>query len=156
MVGSEADLRRGAGDGAAHLWVIQLGYLVAVGTDQKLAGVFLAGMGAAGVGVEAFDTVDQAVFEQELQGAVDCRWRTVEPLCAHLFEQCVGADRLMAAPDQLQHPLALFSQTAIALGADARCLRHGGCDAAAVVMRGEAVVGDVGHGTGYADGVELL
>ena len=73
-------------------------------------GVGVAGVVAADEGVEAFDTVDQAVFEQKFQGAVDggrCGTGTVG---AQLVQQRVGAHRLPGAQHQFQHLAAQLGQ----------------------------------------------
>ncbi len=45
-------------DGFFDLGVIQLGNALALRTDQELAGVVFAGVGAAGVGIEAFNAMN--------------------------------------------------------------------------------------------------
>ena len=64
------------------------------------------GLWAADEGVEGFEAVDQAVLHQEIEGAVDRRRRRAAAVALQLLEQLIGADRRMAAPDQLQHAAA--------------------------------------------------
>ena len=75
------------------------------------------GMAAADEGVHALDAMDQPVLDQEIERAIDGRRRRAEILVAQLVEQRVGADRLVARPHQLEHPLAQRREAQALVGA---------------------------------------
>lgn len=75
-------------------------------TNQEQRAVALARVRAAHKRIEAVDAVHKPLFKQKIQRAVDRgRCRPVA-VFGELFQQRVGTDRLMAGPDQFQHPLA--------------------------------------------------
>ena len=77
----------------------------------------VVGLRAADEGVEAVDSMDQALGHQELEGAVH-RWRLRRAhRIAERREQIIGLDRPMAAPDQLQHPAPQRGEPNAALSA---------------------------------------
>ncbi len=62
-------------------------------------------MTATDKSVERGDPVRQSLFEQKFQRPVD-RWRCrIETFTTELFQNLVGAEWLVALPDQLQYPL---------------------------------------------------
>ena len=62
---------------------------------------------AADKGVERGDTVNQAVFQEEIQGTVDRGWRgTAAVFIAQHAKNVISPQRLVAGPDQFQHPFA--------------------------------------------------
>lgn len=75
-------------------------------TDQEQRAVTFARVRAADKRIEAIDAVHKPLFEQKIQCAVDRGRRGPVAVFGELFQQGVGADRLVAGPDQFQHPLA--------------------------------------------------
>lgn len=62
-----------------------------------------AGTVAADESVQTFYAVNQALFQQKIEGAVNGRGFGGRVDRFDLIEQVVGFDRLMAVPDQFQH-----------------------------------------------------
>ncbi len=59
------------------------------------------------------------MFEQEVQCSIDSGWCAVKSITPEFFENGVGTNRLVAFPNQFQHPLALFGKAAITLTTNA-------------------------------------
>src|SRR5262249_28983234 len=117
----EADLLGARGDRGADAGIVELGRRLAAGADQELPDMALVGIGAADIGVERFDAVDEAVLDQELERAIDGGRLRAHTLLAEAIEQRVGTDRRVALPDQLEHAPALIGEPraarqALALG----------------------------------------
>ncbi len=143
VVGGKAVLLRAVADGSRYSGVVHFRHLVALRADQELAAVFIAGVSAAGVGVEAFDAVNETMFQQKIQRPVDRGRRAVKAFCAQLFQNSVGPHRFVAVPYQLQHPLALGGEAAFAFAADLFCVCQGCLDAVTVVVSFKGVIGGV-------------
>ena len=94
----------------------------------------LAGMAAADEGVHALDAVDQAVLDQEVERAIDGGRRRAEVLVAQLVEQRIGADRLVARPDELEHAAAQRREAQVLVRAQLLGRREGILDAVLVVV----------------------
>ena len=96
-------LRAGAG---GDLAAFDLRHLAAAGADQELAGVALFRLGAADIGVQGFQPMDQALGNKEIQRAIDCRRgrRTGAGARLQRLQDRIGADGLMLAPDDLRAP----------------------------------------------------
>ena len=78
----------------------------------------LVGLGAADEGVAGFDAVDEALRDEELEGAVDGRRLRADAGLAQGIEDLIGADRLVAAPDELEHAASNLGQVGAAAAAD--------------------------------------
>ena len=80
---------------------------MATAADQKLTLVTVLRTGATDEGVQGRNPVHQPLLQEKVQRAVD-RWRRRSSaiLPRQGIENVVGAERLVAGPDQLQHPLA--------------------------------------------------
>ncbi len=103
--------------------------------DQELPGVVGCRLVASDEGVEALDTMDQTVFEQELQGPVDGRRCGASAFALQHVENVVGAHRLVAAPYQFQYPLTQLRQSDATPGTDFPRLQDRDLDALVMVMR---------------------
>lgn len=68
------------------------------------------GLGAADKGVQAFQPMDQAVLQQEVERAIDCRRRRLLTFGLQAVEDLVSPDRAMARPDEFEHPAPLGRQ----------------------------------------------
>ena len=93
-------------------------------------------MVAADESVEALDPVDQALFHQEVERAIDRRRRGRFIALPEVIQDCIGPHRPVAVPDQLQHPAAERRQSGPTLGANRFGQTQCVCNAAGVVMRG--------------------
>src|SRR5690606_26417874 len=94
-----------------HVEVLELDRRMAAVADQERHRMLRrARMVAGDEGVDRFELVDEAVGEQEVERAVDRRWRGGAGTLAFdvvagadLFEQVVGLDRLAGVGDQSEH-----------------------------------------------------
>ena len=118
-----------------QLLVVDLGRIAAIAANEKVGLVGQARLGTADIGVEPIDPVDQPFAAEEFQRAVDRRRRHAPPARRQLVEDLVGADRRVAAPDQLQDPLAQLGEPGPSAGAQVLGAAHGRADAAMVVVR---------------------
>jgi zinc transport system substrate-binding protein len=128
--------RSGTGDyGLADHRLLQLDGRVALAADQELALVGKLRLIAADEGVERGNAVDQAVFQEKIQRTVDRRRRRATTVFfAQHGEDVIGAQRLVALPDQLQHPFAQGGQAQTLARTDALRFGQGVTDAAGMVM----------------------
>jgi hypothetical protein len=101
-----------------HAFVFKLHGRVATVADQERHRMLQPGLVAAHEGIDRFQFVDEAVFEQEIERAVHggrCR----RPLVvAQVVEQVVGLDRLVGFGHEAQNLLAQRRQPEAALLAD--------------------------------------
>lgn len=67
-------------------------------------------MNAADKGIQTGDPMDEAMCNQEFERAVYGRRRHPAALTAQSIKQRIGADWLVAAPNQFQHTAAQFRQ----------------------------------------------
>ena len=79
--------------------------------------------------------MDQALAAEELERPIDRRRCHAPRTFGKLIEDLIGADRRVAAPDQLQHLRAQFRQTCAATGAQIVRLADRGVDAMAMIVR---------------------
>ena len=120
--------------------------------DQEIAAMRMLRLGAADKGVAALDAMDQPLFDQEVERAIDGRRRHPATLtigfagAGQLVDEFVGADRSMALPDQGQNLTAQLGQPGAALAAHdvGRRQRIGHAMGVVVLMSGKAF--SVGHG----------
>src|SRR5262245_32838469 len=85
--------------------------------------------------VQAFDLVDEALLQQELQGPVDRgRGGRLGILRSQPVEQGIGADRYMAVPDHLEDPPAQGGHFGAPFLANDLCTRQGIVDAMLVIV----------------------
>ena len=103
-VSREAGLAETAVEGRRNRGVVELGDLAAATADQEEGAMRRLGCLAADEGVEALDTMHQPLGHQEVERAVDRGWGDGAPLAAEQLQQLIGADRCVAAPDELEHP----------------------------------------------------
>ena len=78
------------------------------------------GIGAADICVQRLDAVDKAMLFKEFERAIDSRWRSLAPGFIECIENCIGTDRLVAAPDQFQDAPTRFRQSQPLAGAQLR------------------------------------
>src|SRR5258708_7643551 len=130
----EALVHGAAPDRLAETAVVELRGHTAAAADQELHQMRFAGMGAPDECVQRFDAVDEPALEQEVQRPIDGRRGGVAAVLLQAVEDGVGADRPMAAPDQLQHPATDRGQPLAGLAADALGGVEGGGDAMVVVV----------------------
>src|SRR5690625_7760406 len=85
--------------------------------NQKLPVMLFVGMEAADKGAEGFQTVDEVVFEQEVQCPVDCWRRGIGLVGLQLVQQVMGLDRPGGFDNQFKDPATVGRQTPPAPGA---------------------------------------
>src|SRR5262245_18937149 len=90
--------------------VVQFSRRTAAAADEKLADMVAVRMHASDEGIEASDAVDQTVRDQKVQCAVNRGRCHATALTPEALENRIGADRLVAAPDQLQHAPSPFGE----------------------------------------------
>ena len=105
-----------------HALVADLDRTRADVADQERNLVRLVRMMAADERVDRFELVDKAIFEQEIERAVDGRRRGVAAVVAELVEQVIGLDRFFGRGDQFEHLQAQRRQPQAAQLARARNL----------------------------------
>jgi len=101
---------------------------------------------AAEEGVQGVDAMHQPRLHQELEGAIHRGRRGLVALLGELGQDLVGADRLVGAPDDLQHALADRREVEPAARADLDRRGHGPVDAGAVVVLPGLTRSGLGHG----------
>ena len=107
--GGVGDVAEGFGDAL----VLDLVDAAAVAADQELDGVVVADAFLAGdEGVEAFDAVDEAVLEEEVERAVDGGGHGVVADGLEAVEHGVGADGALALEHDAEHVAADVGQFA--------------------------------------------
>ena len=74
-------------------------------------------MMATDEGIHRSQPVDKALLQQEIERAIDRGRRRPEILGAELVEERVGADRLVARPDEFQHTAAQRREAKVPGGA---------------------------------------
>ena len=89
---------------------------------------------AAQIGIEAVDPVDQTFAAEKLQRPIDRGRRHAPAVLGQLIEDLIGADRRMAAPDQLEYPASQLGQARTAAGAQIVRLADRGMNATAMVV----------------------
>ena len=72
--------------------------------------MILSGLGAADIGVQRLEPVDQPGGQQERERAIDRRRRGGTAFVAQLVEQLIGADRAVVLPHELEDPPAQGGQ----------------------------------------------
>ena len=86
--------------------------------------------------VAAFDAVDEAVFHQEIQRAVDRDRRRPRHRLGEFVDHLIGAERTVAGQQRLQHLTPDRGEFLRPLGADLLGMRDGVRGAAAVIVIG--------------------
>ena len=72
----------------------------------------------------------QAIFQEKIQRPIDGRWRGAAAVgLAQHGQDVVGAQRLVAVPDQFQYAFAQGGQAQTLTRADAFCFSQGVADA---------------------------
>jgi len=84
--------------------------------------------------IAGFDAVDQPLFDQELERAIDRRRLGTAAVGPQGFQNLVSADRRMALPDQLQDPPANVGQPCAAFTAQRLRRAQSFSDAMVVIM----------------------
>ena len=130
------------GYGGFDLGVIQLRSLTATATDEELRSMVKSRMVATDKGIQRIDAMDEPVPEEEIEGAVHCRWRRFVSVQGQLLQKIVGAHRSMIGPDQLQDPAAQLGQANASLATIAFRLVQGLRHAVLVIVigRGELLM----------------
>lgn len=113
----EALSSTGLRDDGGNARIDQFLGIAAARAHQELPGMEGAGGGAADKGVQAFDAVDQALFQQEIQRTIHGQRRHPFAVGRQILQNGIGAARLMAGPDQFQHARPLCCQAHAAFGA---------------------------------------
>ena len=93
-------------DQAIDVGVIKLGYRSAFPANQKLTGVGPSGIRAADIRIDRIQPVYQIGFDQKIQRPIDCRWRRLFTIAVDSIEDIVGADWLVAVPDEFKNTAA--------------------------------------------------
>ena len=127
---------------------LELGDLVAVATDQELRATAMPGVNAGNKSVKAFDAMNQAFLQQEIERAIDNRWRDlfVRSGAIQLGQDIVGAHWLVAGKQDFEHLPAARGQPQIAFGAELRGLGQQLALATAMVMLTKSDTGGLGFG----------
>ena len=84
--------------------------------------------------VEGIKPVNKIRFNQELQRAVNSRWRSLLPLLLQALKDIVCSHGLMAAPDELEDSFSLSGESQTTLTAYAFCVLHRLLDTRPVVV----------------------
>lgn len=72
-------------------------------------------MRATDTGMQTLEFMDQALFQQEIQRAVDCRRRGISDRLPKTIEYVVGADGSTGSANQFQHLAALRGEYCFAM-----------------------------------------
>lgn len=127
----EAGALGGAGKGVADGVVVDLRHLAAAAADQELGGVGVL-VETTDEGGQALHAVDDALGEQEVEGAVYGRRRGAAAVGAKAVEQLVGADRGLGLQDQAEDEAAQVRQAGVATpaqrGGAVELRLHGGAE----------------------------
>lgn len=91
----------------------EFGDHMALGADEHVASVALGGVGAADVGIQAGDMVDEADMLQKFEGAVGDGGVFV----IHLGHDFGGGEGFVALPEDLEDFFALRGEADLAFGA---------------------------------------
>ena len=75
-------------------------------------------IGAADIGVQAFDPMDKTLLDQEIERPIDRERGDAFALDRHVVQDGVGAARPVPAPDQLKHLPPDGGQARAARGAE--------------------------------------
>ena len=134
MHGRESEPVGLLGHDRVDIGIVQLDNRAAAPADQELAGMGSRRVGAADVGVERVEPVNETGLDQEIERPVDGRWRGRLTLPTQLVENVVGTDRLVTVPDEGQHPAPQFREAQAAFAAEPLRRRDGGGYAAVVVV----------------------
>lgn len=102
LLDGEAVGAGGGFEGVLEGGVFELLDDAAIVADQELGGVGVVVQGAGDEGGEAFEAVDEAVFEQEVEGAVDGGRGGPAAGGFELVEQIVGAEGAVGGQDEGQ------------------------------------------------------
>jgi len=132
---AEALVLSATGRGLDDPFIGDLNGLMTSSANQELADMPIFGMVAANEGIQRFQPMDETLFQQEIQRAIDGRRRCRAVIYLQLVENCIGADRGMAVPNQLQHPPPDRGQADAALLAEGLRTPERIDDAIAVIMR---------------------
>ena len=92
-----------APQGFADGLIVDLSGTATAVTDHEMPAMGLVGRDATDKCVERLDAVDKTVHEEKLERPIDRRRRRASPFAVQFLENVIGAPRLMAAPNQLQH-----------------------------------------------------
>lgn len=128
----EAEAPGGVFESMGKFVVLEFGDLAAGAADEELRGVVVVLIGdAPDEGGQTFELVDEALFLEEFERAVDGGRGGAVAGAAKLVEQVVGAGRCVAVEDQAENLAAEVGQTdasAIAdqAGAGQQCFGSGG------------------------------
>lgn len=77
--------------------------MAAMGANQQAHVVWFVRVGAADEGVQAVNAVNKAVFEQEVEAAIDGGRLDAVIFGGEAVDEFVSLDRLMIRPDQFEH-----------------------------------------------------
>src|SRR5262249_4137889 len=124
-----------ARDGAADSRIVDLGHVLAVAADQELTDMVAVGPRAADEGVARFQAMDEALFKQEIERALDRRRGGAAAVALQGLEQRIGPDGRMAAPDEFQHASADVGEPGPALFAQHRRAVESIVDAVLMIVR---------------------
>ena len=97
--------------------VFELKRVLAVVADQEGHRVPNLRVMAADERIHRCEAMDEALFKQEIQRAINRRWRRAAGFGFHPVEQVVGLDRLAGCRHQAQHLRAQGRQPEAAAGA---------------------------------------
>ena len=102
--------------------------------NQKLAGMDRLGTGAADEGTLRLDAVNETLLQEEVERPVNRRRRRRPAAAAKASQNLIGADRLMASPDEFENAPSRFRQRQPAPGAELGSARNCIFHAGAVIM----------------------
>lgn len=83
--------------------IVDLGHAAADAAHQELAAVLIFGAIATQEGIQRIQTMHEPGFLQELQGSVDGRRGGFLTILGQLGQDLIGANRLVLAPNDLEH-----------------------------------------------------
>jgi len=114
----EADVFGGVDEGVGEVVVFEFGDFAAGAADQELGGVTVAVavfFDAADEGGEALEAVDEALFAEEIEGAVDGGGGGGAAAFTEAFEEVVGAGGAVAFEDEAEDLAAQAGEAGAAL-----------------------------------------
>jgi len=91
------------GEGSVERGIGEFGNLAAMSANQQAHVVGFVRVGAADEGVQAVNAVNKAVFEQEIETAVDGGRLDAVIFGGEAVDEFVSLDRLVVRPDQFEH-----------------------------------------------------
>ena len=125
MLCRKTEIGRGFLNQCIDLRIVQFGDRAATATNQELAAVRAARIGATDECVQRIQAMHQIGLDQEIERSIDCGRCCFFPHLFQAVENVIGTDRFMAIPDQPQNLLTQCGESQAALAAQFfRCFQR--------------------------------